>query len=282
MDLASAKKAIRQGAVAGFISAGITLIIVSIAVLGHGAGVLQTWNDPINFLDVVLILGLAFGVLRRSRTSAILLLLYFILAKILLFNEGGGGRGGAIVMAIIFIYFFGRAVLGTFAYHRIRREQDAEYTPIRKWMYFVWIPVGLIGALLAGFAVLGSFVPTSTVIAGDELSHGDLELLRAEGIIEPHEYVILFYSTGLFSIREDGNLITSKRVISYAEYENEMWVASAPFEEIETVSIEESGGFFSDTIILVTLTDGQSFRLYATTERDGDKRFLDTLVQHIK
>lgn len=277
MNLASAEKAIRHGAVAGFIFAGFTLTVVSIAVLGQGTGYFEFWDDPTNVVDVVLIGGLSLGILKRSRAAAISLVAFFILAEIHMFTELGRPSGSGIASAVVFLYFFGRAVLGTFAYHRIRREQDPEYRPVRRWMYFVWVPVGLLGVVMTGGLVLIIIGPPTAVVAGDDLSQSDLEFLRAEGIVEPNEQIILFYSAGLFSIREDGNLITNRRVISYEELENQIWIGSPSFDEIKTVSIVEPGSFFVDTIVLITLVGGESFHLYLSTEKDGDKRFLDEL-----
>jgi len=40
---------------------------------------------------------------------------------------------------------------------------------------------------------------------------------REKGILEEGEEVVFFYSTGLLSILEEGNLVTSIRVIRYEE-----------------------------------------------------------------
>jgi hypothetical protein len=149
-------------------------------------------------------------------------------------------------------------------------------------MYFVWVPIGLVGVLVAGLVLVGLTGPSPNVITGEELTQSDLALLRAEGIVEPNERILLFYSAGLFSIREDGNLITDKRVISYTEIENKLWLQSAQFDELKDVSIEESGGFLSDTVLLVTLVDGTSFRLFVSQEKDGDKHFLNELKKRMK
>lgn len=233
MDLTSAEKAIRNGAVAGFISAGATFVIVTFAVSVHSTGVLKTWNDPWSFLDVALMAGLSLGILKRSRVPATFLFVYFVTAKVILISEGGTLAG--IPLALVFLYFFGRAILGTFFYHKIRKEQEPDYRSVRRWMYFVWAPAIFIGVAFMGFIVLGTLAPTGGVVAGDEPSQSDMEILRAQGIVEPGENIILFYSAGLFSVREDGNIITDKRVISYEELTDQLWIMSAPFDQIRNV-----------------------------------------------
>lgn len=280
MDLQAAEKAIRQGAWAGFLVTGITLLIVSIAIGMDADGRLATWNDPWNFIDIVLVAALSFGVLMRSRASAISLFIYFVASKILIFAETG--QSSQIIVAAIILYYFGKAILGSFAYHKIRREQDPEYKPVRKAMYFLWVPAGLFGVLFVCLAVLGLITPSTAVQTGDQLSQGDRDLLFAEGIVDADEQIIMFYSSGIFSIREEGNVITDRRVISYQEVEGEMWLLSAAFEDINTVVVAEPGDFLTDTLILVTPSSGDPFYMYASVEGNGDKRFLSELHDRIK
>jgi hypothetical protein len=61
-----------------------------------------------------------------------------------------------------------------------------------------------------------------------------------------------------------------------------MWMASAKFDELEDVVIEESGGIFLDTVLLVTLVDGTSFRLFVSAGNDGDEHFLNELKRRMK
>ena len=275
MDIQSAEKAARSGAVAGFIVAGLSAALVTVAVFGEAGGFFENWNSPWSYLDSALVAGLSFGVLRRSRTSAVCLFLFYLLSQILFMVETGAPAG--LLATLAFLYFFGRGIQGTFAYHRIYREQNPEPRPARKTMYFVWVPLGLVGVVLAGLMVLGSMGPPLAVVTGEELSPDDLRILLDEDIIEPGETVVLFYSAGLFSVREDGSLLTGTRVISYEEIDDGLWIGSAFFDEIASVSVEEPGGALHDTQVLVTLHNGRSFYLLISTEENGDKRFLKEL-----
>ncbi len=73
-----------------------------------------------NLTDVALILGLAFGIYKKSRICAVLMFIYFIASKIILMVESGAPNG--IIMAIVFGYFYWQGISGTFAYHKITKS----------------------------------------------------------------------------------------------------------------------------------------------------------------
>lgn len=105
-------KQIKNGWVAALISAGFTLVVTLLAVMGTSLFGFTLWS----LFDVGLILGLAFGIYKKSRTCAVLMLVYFIASKILIFLESTQATG--IVIALVFAYYYWQAVLGTFAYHQ--------------------------------------------------------------------------------------------------------------------------------------------------------------------
>jgi len=107
-------KKIKQAWVAALFSAGLTLIFTLVAMSGTKILGLSAWN----FLDVALILGLAFGIYKKSRTCAVLMFIYFVISKIFVMAETGRFTGG-IVGALIFGYFFWQGIAGTFAYHKL-------------------------------------------------------------------------------------------------------------------------------------------------------------------
>lgn len=106
---------IRSGWITGVISGSITLIFAAIStfvtpVLGFSA---------FEFGDVALVFGLTYGVYRRSRICAVLLLAYFVLAKLYLLQAGAAL--GSLPVALVFAYFFARAALATFRYHKLAK-----------------------------------------------------------------------------------------------------------------------------------------------------------------
>lgn len=109
------RKKIRNGWIAALVSAGATLVVTLIAMSGTAILGFSAWE----LFDVALVLGLAFGICKKSRTCAVLMLLYFIASKILIIVETGKPTG--MLMALVFGYFFWQAVAGTFAYHKINK-----------------------------------------------------------------------------------------------------------------------------------------------------------------
>ena len=102
--------------IAGLISAGITLVFVGMALMGKPVLGVDAWA----LVDVALMAGLSFGVFRKSRTCAILLLALFALNKILMFEQTGTVTG--LPLTLVFLYLFIQGVVGTFQFHRWKRE----------------------------------------------------------------------------------------------------------------------------------------------------------------
>ena len=118
-DLQETEEAIRNGAIMGFI----------IATLGHASSFLTALFGEFNpwwiFLDsgyYALFAGVSFYVLRKSRSAALLLFLWFAIIHLYPILEVG--LDWNLGVPLIVLYFFGGAVQGSFAYHRIRRDED--------------------------------------------------------------------------------------------------------------------------------------------------------------
>ena len=97
------EKAIKGGAIAAFISAGITVAFVAagfFGVLGPELG--APWH-PLMLADVVLLIVIAYFVLRRSRVASTLLVVYFIASKAIMWTEMGRPQGSSLVPSIIFL-----------------------------------------------------------------------------------------------------------------------------------------------------------------------------------
>ncbi|HEX7863685.1 MAG TPA: hypothetical protein VF555_01985 [Variovorax sp.] len=111
---------IRNAWIAGLVSATVTLIFVLIAIAGTSLLGMSAYQ----LVDVVVILGLAFGIYKKSRICAVLMLAYFVWAKIVLIQMGHAG-GSGLFMAVVFFYFYVQGVIGTFAYHKHLRQKVA-------------------------------------------------------------------------------------------------------------------------------------------------------------
>ena len=117
-------KKIRNAAVAGLVSAAITLLFALLAASGTavvaGFGLAQ-------LVDVALILGLSFGIYKRSRTCAVIMLVYFVISKIWIIRVTGQFSGGLV--ALVFLYLYGQGVAGTFAFHRWKKRASGGQAP---------------------------------------------------------------------------------------------------------------------------------------------------------
>ncbi len=277
LNIDEAIKATKNGSTAAFISAGITLLVVVIAISTSASGELQVFNDPWNLVDALLIAALGFGIRQHSRVAAVSMLVYFILAKILIALETGTMAG--ILVSLIFLYYFGAAARGAIAYHRIQLLADPSYSVSSKWAYRIGIPVGLLALALIVLGILSEVgvVPSTAVVAGSELSNTDKTTLVEMGVIEPGESVIMFYSAGLMTIRTDGNLLTDRRIISYEDLGDGLYIYSVPYDEVEAVNLYERGGPVTDTVMEVWPRGRDAFRLLLSAEDGGDIRFISAL-----
>lgn len=138
-----------------------------------------------------------------------------------------------------------------------------------------------VGGFISLLALLGSFVPTKT-LQPSEIPASFKETLVVEGIVEADENIRFFYSTGVFSILEEGNILTDRRVISYERHQKELYVASAHYSEIWNYNVEYSNGFLDDTSITVFTRDDAEFLLYASPEEGGDREFVDFLQSRLE
>lgn len=262
MDRAQAEKAIREGSNVGFFSAGVAFLMGVFTVL-FGAGDLAAFGfDGWLILDAFLGAGLAYGIRRGYPVAAVGLFLYFLAGKVSIALSAG--RVPGLVIALIFLWYFGKAVQGTVALRRIRREEDPDYSPPRAWVTVV--SAGALAVLLAALAFgamieSGAF-PDTAVVTGDELNEGVSEFLRDQGMIDEGEEILLFYSAALVSFAKDGSVLTDRRVLSYEETDGELWFASLGYEEIAEVEVQEPGGTLSEAVVAVYDEEGERFRMY--------------------
>lgn len=272
---------VKQASVAAFIKAGMSFLVILFAMISTQGGALAQFADPINFIDVILVLTCGIGLRFYSRTAAVTLVVYLILVK--LYTMSLVGQPTGLLFTMIWLYFYCKGIRGSFAYHRIHREADPAYrsTPL----LFIALVIPTV-AIMLGLVVLGVMVESgalvsSEVVAGSELSQADSQMLVDEGIIAPDETVLYFYSTGVTSISDDGNLLTDQRVISYERVDGVLGVYAAKYEEVEDVIIVEEGNYIDDTIVEIDTVDGELFFLYLSPIEGGDHAFIKELQSRI-
>jgi len=115
---------IKNACLGGVIFAGI-MLWAGIVALVHRHNVLGL--DAWALLDSAIILGLTYGVYRKSRVCALLLCASFIAFKIVMLKATGDV--GAIIPALLFLYLLAQGVDGTFQYH----ERKVPPNPALRW-----------------------------------------------------------------------------------------------------------------------------------------------------
>lgn len=281
MDRDRAIKATRNGAIATLFVGVVTLAFVITALLLDADGYLGRWNDPLAFFDVGILLFLAFGIYRKSRTAAIALFGYFLLSQLIFRASSEGLVFRGIPLALILLYYFAMAIYGSFVFHRLEKRDNPEYRAPRRWPFFIGIPIGLGIAVIMSYGALtmiGVF-PSTEVLAGAEVMQKHAQQLREEGVIDADETIEYFYSSGLFSILDHGSVLTDRRVISYFKNEeSDLEIYELFFADIRSIEMIEEGDYLNDAIYLVdSWREDAWLPVVLSTEAGGDIQFIDTL-----
>ena len=163
MNREEAIKATKTGALVACFSGVLGIGLIFYAILSNASGHIGLWNDPLAFLDIVLIFILAFGVYKKSRTAAVVMVLYFIFSKIYLIIAGVQLSGNTIVFSLVFLYFFVKSVQGAFVFHKIEKQENPNYQPASKVAIYIGIPVIGIVFLLLGLDLLTDISAASAV-----------------------------------------------------------------------------------------------------------------------
>jgi hypothetical protein len=107
---------------AGFVCILISLTmtaIMALMTLSTDFGIFDEWL----FVDVVFLIVLAFGIYKKSRTAATVMFIYFVAGKIYLTVETGAFSG--LIIGAIFAFFYFRAMMACFTYHKLLNAHDA-------------------------------------------------------------------------------------------------------------------------------------------------------------
>lgn len=126
-------------------------------------------------------------------------------------------------------------------------------------------------------------VPSTRVQSGSEINTNNIDTLIKNGIISSGDKIEYFYSQGLSSILESGNILTQDGVFFYLTDENnELQVYKLPITEITDVILESQGDTFNDSEYKVSTNDPERWlNLYLSVEQKGDQKFVAALRNRI-
>lgn len=142
--------------------------------------------------------------------------------------------------------------------------------------------VACVGGVVMGASFLALLGPSTKALPASEIPAAYVDSLVEAGILTPDEELEFFYSAGLFSILEDGNLFTDRRVVSYETADGALSLASAGYDEIRDIEVEYSTGALDDSMVTVHTHDGGEFVLLVSAEEGRDKEFVAQLEQHLE
>lgn len=115
-----ARKAVRTAAIAGFVSAGLTLAVI-LVVRYSGANDMDGLFSPWSLIDVAIVAALSYGTLRTNRFAAAGLLGFYALNRIVMLVLTGGIAG--LGLTFVFVALFAQGAWGAFTLHRLA-ERD--------------------------------------------------------------------------------------------------------------------------------------------------------------
>ena len=282
-----AEYALRNGAIATCILAATTILVIVAGIAFEIVTELLIergiYVGPWNVLDVFIMLACALGIYRKSRVATVMVFVYFLLTRLGALNQHFSYF--SFVIMVIALFFLGKAIQGSFAFHRLQKTENPKYKAASKWTYIIAVPSVLFVAvvLMIVLIFLTGVARSPRVQAGNRMEEKDIATLRDSGIVTKKEKIEYFYSSGLLSILESGHILTQDRVISYATDDVEgLHVDAIPLTEVADVAIKSQGEYFEGTpihnVYLLSTNDPErSLKLILSAERSGDQKFVDAI-----
>lgn len=128
-----------------------------------------------------------------------------------------------------------------------------------------------------------SLLPSDKVVTQEGIMTHDMKFLYRKKIIPADEKINYFYSSGTFTVRDDGNGFTDNRVFSYWLDDNDRFKSEiAPFDRVKDIKVEFAKDSDFDTIITITRLDNSDFMLFVSAVDARDKLFVTKLNERWK
>ncbi len=147
----------------------------------------------------------------------------------------------------------------------------------------VGVPLLVLAPVLAFSIYIGLYSPDIKVLEWDKVvATGRSQVLE---IVQPHEGETFkyFYSIGLLSFKEDGNLITDKRIVSYWEVDGELYLNESAYPDIVGYTVTPAKTWIDDTVVVVNHADADyDFELYLSAEDGMDKVAISYIKSQIQ
>lgn len=106
------------------------------------------------------------------------------------------------------------------------------------------------------------FQCSDKIVSGDDLSKDDINYIQNLGVLAKGESIIKFYSN--YTTKISGNFYTSKRLVSYWQYDKkpqDSFIKQAFYGDVSDIGVEYGDGFELTSALLVKLKNGDSFKV---------------------
>lgn len=138
--------------------------------------------------------------------------------------------------------------------------------------------LGVFGLLIGGaFWIFVAVSPEAFVVSGSDVSAGDRATLEKMGVLDADEQIELFFSSGMFSIKEGGVVLTDQRLTVYGSGQPDQ----VPLHEITAIDYTPSGNWLDDAQFLVDTDDGRLINFLVSGQQNGDDLFFEKLRQAV-
>ena len=277
MDPYKHLKVARRFAVFFLVIAGISVLgLIGTLVSGDGSPASQ--ERALGFGVAAFMLFLAsLAAYNGARTGGVVLLVFFLLTLISDALLGALGVGG-FVRGVFYISAAGYMTWKLIMYHRAIRDTGSTKRGNKVFAIgSVVVALPTIAFLLFGASVLHSGVSTR-VLAGTEIPPDQIQWMRDNGFLVAGEEPIFFYSEGLYSIAEGGNLLTTQYVGSWTQVDGEasdFWMKLGEVCRVEQIA---EGSLIAEAKYrLHSAEDNDWLELWLSIENDGHQRFVERL-----
>jgi len=138
------------------------------------------------------------------------------------------------------------------------------------------VVLGVVGILLgvAGWVIVAT-LPENVPVPGEQISESDRQWLESIGAVDKDETVQWFFSNGTFSRKEDGVVLTDRRVSVYHGPK----VQSCEWSGIRAIELAAGNSWYEESVILIETDDDRVLHISVNPYNNTD-RTLCELLEH--
>lgn len=177
------------------------------------------------------------------------------------------------------------AVLEMDRLNRAAGVRGSAYQRLR-WYHFPALPAGALALALALAVLFTLRGAPDGMVAGEKLPAWIRSTLEQNKVINADEAILFFYSTDALGVRDDGNVLTDGRVLSWTtgNGDGEFELDAARFGEIEALEFTPAAADWDEAWLHVrcrprpgAIVGGRSFGLYLSGDNAAARQFIEEL-----